>query len=112
MYIRLQELREERGLSPKEAAKAAGVTEKTYRRYEEGIGRIRIPCVVNLQNSTNAASTTCLDARISGRSFLKQRAGRNVPSGSLFARSQTVHTLFKDSSFTLKIKKNNILTSK
>lgn len=48
MYIRLRELREERGLSPKEAAKAAGVTEKTYRRYEEGIGRIRIPCMVNL----------------------------------------------------------------
>lgn len=48
MQTRLKELRQERGLTPSQAALAAGVTRKTYLRYEEGIGRVKLAAMVRL----------------------------------------------------------------
>lgn len=48
MQTRLKELREEHGLTPSQAALAAGVTQKTYLRYEEGAGRVKLAALVRL----------------------------------------------------------------
>lgn len=48
MQTRLKELREEHGLTPSQAALAAGVTQKTYLRYEEGSGRVKLAALVRL----------------------------------------------------------------
>ena len=48
MQTRLKELRQERGLTPSQAALAAGITRKTYLRYEEGTGRVKLAGLVRL----------------------------------------------------------------
>lgn len=48
MQTRLKELRQERGLTPSQAALAAGITRKTYLRYEEGTGRVKLAALVRL----------------------------------------------------------------
>lgn len=45
---RLKELRQERELTPSQAALAAGITRKTYLRYEEGTGRVKLAALVRL----------------------------------------------------------------
>ncbi len=48
MQTRLKELRQEHGLTPSQADLAAGVTQKTYLRYEEGAGRVKLAALVRL----------------------------------------------------------------
>ncbi len=48
MQTRLKELRQGHGLTPSQAALAAGVTQKTYLRYEEGAGRVKLAALVRL----------------------------------------------------------------